>query len=313
MSGQWTPERRRRQSERMKVHYALHPQTGGFKKGDPCNTGLARTPELEAEKRRKISVALTGKIHTLETRRKRTESLKRYYATHEHHCKGVTNVMRYGEEGARELNARRGAAISSTLLMQGTWNTGVPRSKETRAKISKSMKRVWQEESPEKKHQRFENIRNAWNNPELRNEDSERMKMLWQNPEFREKTTVARLEALRASPNKKELLLESIIQKHGFPFEYVGDWSLAVDGLNPDFICAERGLIVEHYGCHWHGCPEHRPDGVRYKRSMERIARLEFHGYRVLVIWEHELVSIYGDLPDHVAVARKIRDFMGAP
>jgi len=121
----------------------------------------------------------------------------------------------------------------------------------------------------------------------------------WRDPEY-----VAKIQKSRQMrPNKAELTLEGLIQDLDLPFEYVGDLSVIIDGLCPDFICVERGLLLELYGCWWHGCREHWPDEVdRYEHSRERVRRLEFKGYKVLVIWEHEL-------GDKVKLADRLRLF----
>lgn len=76
----------------------------------------------------------------------------------------------------------------------------------------------------------------------------------------------------------------------------------AAFGVRPDFVFAHRRLAVFVDGCFWHGCPEHgtRPAGnaafwsAKLASNAARDARvnrgLRRAGWRVLRIWEHELV-----------------------
>ena len=72
---------------------------------------------------------------------------------------------------------------------------------------------------------------------------------------------------------------------------------------NPDFVFPQLQMAVFVDGCFWHGCPKcyRRPksrrkywDGkvagniVRDQRNRARLRRM---GWRVLRIWEHELVK----------------------
>ncbi len=71
---------------------------------------------------------------------------------------------------------------------------------------------------------------------------------------------------------------------------------------NPDFVFRGAGVVVFVDGCFWHGCPRcyRRPSSNRdywdakiaYNRQRDReVTRaLRKLGWRVLRIWEHELV-----------------------
>ncbi len=71
---------------------------------------------------------------------------------------------------------------------------------------------------------------------------------------------------------------------------------------SPDFVYTEAHLAVFVHGCFWHRCPIHgkalpKSHTAFWKRKFERnIERdrlnreeLEAMGWRVLVVWEHEL------------------------
>lgn len=97
-----------------------------------------------------------------------------------------------------------------------------------------------------------------------------------------------RIETLGASPNKTEILLQSILDEH-FPnqWEFVGDGQLIIAGKCPDFVHRECKLLIELFGDYWHS---EEVTGVPKKQhEQERIQLFESEGYQTLVIWEHEM------------------------
>lgn len=75
---------------------------------------------------------------------------------------------------------------------------------------------------------------------------------------------------------------------------------------HPDVLVEKYRCVVFINGCFWHGCPEHykgpksnvefwrRKISRNVARQKETIANLEAFAYRVVVVWEHELVKGYG-------------------
>jgi len=202
----------------------------------------------------------------------------------------------------RQLSEEHKQNISRYLQEHGIWNKGL--TKEDHLSIRRGSKK--QAKSIKKRYAKGEI--EPWNKG-LTKETDQRVKMYglteskskstvehiekmrkntkrcWKNPEYVSKVQ----RSLQVKPNNFELEIESLIQELDLPFEYTGDFSFTVDGLTPDFVCVEKGLIIACYGCYWHGCPDHFPkQKKRYEHSLERIERLEFHGYKVLVVWEHE-------------------------
>ena len=92
-------------------------------------------------------------------------------------------------------------------------------------------------------------------------------------------------------PNNKERMLLEILNKL-FPnkYEFVGDFSLFINGKNPDFINIEDKNIIELFGTYWHS-EEITGEPVE-KHERKRIATFERSGYKVLIIWENELNNI---------------------
>src|SRR2546427_3279338 len=88
---------------------------------------------------------------------------------------------------------------------------------------------------------------------------------------------------------------------------------------SPDFIYPRKNIAVFVHGCFWHRCPECSFDlpkrnrsfwERKFKRNVERdrlVKReLESMGWRVLVVWEHELKN------EPQRIAEKVRVFCGA-
>lgn len=105
-----------------------------------------------------------------------------------------------------------------------------------------------------------------------------------------------------STPNEKERLLQAILDRRfSNEWEFVGNGEVVIGNLVPDFInCNGQKLIIELFGDYWHS-PERTQ---RYSTEEERKAVFEKYGFRLLVIWEHELKS----LPEE-AIVEKIRRF----
>lgn len=87
-------------------------------------------------------------------------------------------------------------------------------------------------------------------------------------------------------PNQPEKLVINLIQQNNYNFVYVGDGKFWVERFNPDFINIEKKLIIEIFGDYWHNLPGYK---IRDKRRLKFYKK---HGYKTLIIWEHELKSI---------------------
>lgn len=118
-----------------------------------------------------------------------------------------------------------------------------------------------------------------------------------------EETIRKTLLANKLKPNKLEILLNSLLEKH-FPDEFLfnGDLSQGVmlGGLIPDFININgKKKVIELFGDYWHD----KKQKIPWKATeFGRQAIFSQLGFKLLVIWEHELES-----PDEVV--KKIRSF----
>lgn len=97
----------------------------------------------------------------------------------------------------------------------------------------------------------------------------------WRNPVTRDRIVKAILEV--RSPNKHEVILEKLLNDNfANEWKFVGDGSIIINGLSPDFINVNgKKLIIEYFGRPWH-----RPQDAHYK--IKEYAKF---GYRTLVIW----------------------------
>jgi G:T-mismatch repair DNA endonuclease (very short patch repair protein) len=99
------------------------------------------------------------------------------------------------------------------------------------------------------------------------------------------------MEGLNIRPNNIESLLEKLLSKL-FPLKYkfVGDFSLWINGKNPDFINEDDKKIIELFGSYWHS--EENTGLNPKKHELQRRSYFEEVGYKVLIIWEDELKNI---------------------
>jgi very-short-patch-repair endonuclease len=94
-------------------------------------------------------------------------------------------------------------------------------------------------------------------------------------------------KALKIKPNKPEKLLLSILSNlFQNQYKYVGNGKVIIDGFNPDFINKKDRKIIELFGDYWHNIPS------AIKRDKGRIACYLKKGYKLLIIWEHELENL---------------------
>ena len=111
----------------------------------------------------------------------------------------------------------------------------------------------------------------------------------WENPVY-----VAKVLG-RTSPNKKELILQSILDRH-YPNEwkYTGNGRFIIGRMCPDFININgKKQVIELYGIYWH----------RNDNPEDRVRDFRKYGYDCLVVWENEL-------EDTIGILRKLQLFI---
>lgn len=122
----------------------------------------------------------------------------------------------------------------------------------------------------------------------------------WQDPEFAKRQA----EIRNLKPNNTEKILNSVLNQY-FPLQwkYVGDWSVFINGRNPDFIHKEKHKIIEMFGCYYHKCPQCFPNITEPSDYYLRKMHFEKSGYHALIIWAHELKQIE-------SVIQKVQTFL---
>lgn len=229
---------------------------------------------LSEDTKRKISEAKKGKHHTEEARKKMSEAKKGCVPWN----KGLKGC--YTDELRRKMSeARRGKKNP---------NYGKHRTEETRRKISDA--------------NRGENhpLYGKHITDEHRRIISEANKGKHLTYETRRKISEAHIRALEEGcynmkPTTPEAKFTKICEKYNLSFNYTGDGKFWIENVNPDFVESNgRKIAVEIYGDYWHNRPEIK---LRDKRREETLRK---YGWRLIVIWEHELK----ELPEEEIVRR---------
>jgi replication factor C small subunit len=105
----------------------------------------------------------------------------------------------------------------------------------------------------------------------------------WKANRFRSKLELKMAELLDAwkVPYTRERVIPMNDGEHGYP-------------LVLDFMVGERVALLVN-GCWWHVCPtcgiepKYEKQRRNMKKDLRHVARLEAMGYKVVVVWEHEL------------------------
>lgn len=197
--------------------------------------------------------------------------------------KGKKGVQTWSEES-------RTKARLSHLGKPGACNwLGKKHSTETKLKISLSQRgkkgNNWKGGPPTKCVDCNKNI-NPTNYDTKRCHSCEN-KRRWANPEYANRVGKKAFRALFLYPNKPETVLIKLLklEKNNL-FKYTGDGKKFIGRFCPDFIDEKNKKIIELYGDYWHKKPE------AILRDKRRAITYKEHGYKLLIIWEHELKHI---------------------
>jgi len=133
-------------------------------------------------------------------------------------------------------------------------------------------------------------------------EISKTQKKLWEDPIYRDSQIKAIMSGSNKKPNECEKLLFKIVDSL-FP----GSWLLNTKGEHirpagkcPDIVNIKEKKCIEHRGDYWHANPEFcKRTGTKFvsgisvedirQRDKKRIDLIEKKGWKILIIWEHEL------------------------
>lgn len=266
-----------------------HPQSEETKqKISVANIGKRKKP-LSEEHKRKISEAGKARKHSEESKEKRRQALKGHPVSEETRRK-IGNANR-GRVQTEEANQKRREAMK---------RVDTP---EYREKLSKGVKKAY--ENPEFREKQMQIARsperlaslqrgraNRVCTDEQRAAYSKHAKMLWQERRevmlaaVRPSVHMAFLASQAINVSSLEIRVKSLLDKIGIQYEQQKEIGIYA----ADFYLPDYNLILEVYGCYWHGCEmcgKAYPKKNRYDRRRENYIRA--CGYDLLVIWEHDL------------------------
>jgi len=97
------------------------------------------------------------------------------------------------------------------------------------------------------------------------------------------------IENMNAKPTKAEQRLIDIIQKHGLPYKYVGDYKFWIENVNPDFVeCNGKKVALEVFSSYYHNPLKNI--GLEYHRTYQgRIEILKKYGWKCIIFWDYEV------------------------
>ena len=143
------------------------------------------------------------------------------------------------------------------------------------------------------------------NSPSARKKSSDSALERWQNPVYKDSQIKAIFKYRKVAPNIPEKFLFSIVDKL-FPNQYLlntkGEHARPAGKL-PDIVNIKEKKCIEHYGDYYHANVEYCneaclrfvegiPVEVIRNNDKERINLIEKEGWKVLVVWNHELKDI---------------------
>lgn len=207
---------------------------------------------------------------------------------------GIKRVMHHFCSEKCYINWQKGKHHSPKTEFRrgqtGYWK-GKHKSEKTRRKISESIKKGIQEGRYHFHFPILSGERSPTKRPDVREKIS---RALMGNKNWRfvdqEKATKARMKACQEKPNKTEKRLIGIIERNNLP--YLFNNTVTIGKFIPDFIHSNGSKkIIEMFGCFWHNCSfcGFKKDSNRERIDQEKQAMYNRMGYKLLVIWEHEL------------------------
>lgn len=180
---------------------------------------------------------------------------------------------------------------------------------EFKRKASKTALLLWQRK--EFREKRLKIIKEYCSQPKVREKFSKFQKHLWNNEDYRQRMIpiVTKNRLYKEEMNKEEKIVFEIVKNFGFEFCGNGRNVKQIAGFCPDFINENKKLIIEFNGCYWHRCKKCFPRRFEGKTFTSRdLAKLHAYprmGYRVLFLWEHDLIND--------TIKQKISEFVNNP
>lgn len=97
-------------------------------------------------------------------------------------------------------------------------------------------------------------------------------------------------------PTKPEQRITDVINNYNFPYKYVGNGEIIINGLNPDFInCNGQKKLIEVFGRAFHDPEKAFIPLKNCKKEYERKKIFSELGYDCLIIWDDEINKLSDD------------------
>jgi len=200
-----------------------------------------------------------GERHREETKKKISEKTKEWYHQNPEKSKICYNFIR-GKTRSNKVK------MKISLSKKGKYNPSA-----TKFKKGHEVPEEWKESFRKKLYERLK------------------------NDEYRINLNKKRLGACGFKPNKKENLLDSLIQSN-FPnnWKYVGNGEVVLGAGCPDWINVNgQKKVILHHGLYWHlwRLQKLRNNLKLSKQDIEKedIENYKKYGFECLIIWEDEL------------------------
>lgn len=257
------------------------------------NLGKNAGKHPSEEVKQKISTSLKGRKDSEETRRRKSKALTGHDVS---------------EETRQKLSEKTRGRVHSEEEKQHRRETmqQVRSAPEYLAKVSAGVRRAY--EDPEFREKHVQHI----TSPEIREMNRARLAGRELPPEHKEKFVQAgqeamikywegktyeeRLELTRKGREASEVVKISSLELHAkMLLDAMGIQYEQQKQVGPywvDFFLPEQNLVIEIYGCYWHGCEtcgKAYPKKNAHDRSRE--AYIKACGYDLLIIWEHDIVE----------------------
>ncbi|KKL25977.1 hypothetical protein LCGC14_2399910, partial [marine sediment metagenome] len=127
----------------------------------------------------------------------------------------------------------------------------------------------------------------VWKNKTFKNKRIKAMKKQWADSKYKKQQLKIMCKGRPRTLNKPESKLLTLLNKIFLnQYNFVGNGKLWIGIFNPDFIHTADKKIIEVYGDYWHNLVTAK------KRDKQRLKVYNKHGYKTLIVWEHELKDV---------------------
>jgi len=227
------------------------------KKGNKHHKGFKHSKEV----REKISKAKLGSKHSKDSKEKMSIAHKGFK-----HSKETKEKMSK-VQGGKIVSEK---AKKNMSLAQQKYHNQNTVSKDTRKKISKA--KLGKKKSKETKKKMSKAAKILW---EDKNHVKKMLPLLWNSSKSGPK-------------NKQEWVLHRILMKlYPKMWWFVGDGKVVIGTKIPDFVHTRFYRAIEMFGSYWHG--EKITGQTNSNHVQQRKRYFAKYGYKLVVIWEHEL------------------------